>query len=65
MLSGSVEKNRESGAPDEGGFVDVTLANHVESMLENANAPSERIICDDHWEELFVQNIQKSFAKFP
>lgn len=36
-----------------GRFVDVTLANHVESMLENADAPSERIICDDHWEELF------------
>lgn len=36
-----------------GRFVDVTLANHVESMLENANAPSERIICDEHWEELF------------
>lgn len=38
---------------DVGRFVDVTLANHVESMLENADAPSERIICDDHWEELF------------
>ena len=34
---------------DVGRFVDVTLANHVESMLENVNALSERIICDDHW----------------
>ena len=27
--------------------------NYVESMLENADAPSERIINDDHWEKLF------------
>ena len=27
--------------------------NCVESMLENADAPSERIINDDHWEKLF------------
>lgn len=38
---------------DVGRFVDVTLANCVESMLENADAPSERIINDDHWEKLF------------
>lgn len=38
---------------DVGRFVDVTLANCVESMLENADAPSERIINDDNWERLF------------
>ena len=38
---------------DVGRFVDVSLANCVESMLENADAPSERIINDDHWEKLF------------
>lgn len=38
---------------DVGRFVDVTLVNCVESMLENADAPSERIINDDHWEKLF------------
>ena len=38
---------------DVGRFVAVTLANCVESMLENADAPSERIINDDHWEKLF------------
>lgn len=38
---------------DVGRFVDVTLANRVESMLANADAPSERIITGAHWEELF------------
>lgn len=34
-------------------FVDVTLANRVESMLANAEQPSERIIESDGWEKLF------------
>lgn len=38
---------------DVGRFVDVTLANRVESMLANADAPSKRIIADEKWTELF------------
>lgn len=38
---------------DAGRFVDVTLANRVESMLANANTPSERIIEGENWEKLF------------
>lgn len=38
---------------DVGRLVDVTLANRVESMLANADAPSERIIAGDNWKELF------------
>ena len=34
-------------------FVDVTLANRVESMLANANTTSERIIAGGNWEDLF------------
>ena len=34
-------------------FIDVTLANRVESMLENADASSERIITGGDWEKLF------------
>lgn len=34
-------------------FIDVTLANHVESMLANVDAPSERIIENDSWKEWF------------
>lgn len=38
---------------DVGRFVDVTLANRVESMLANADMPSRRILVDDRWTELF------------
>lgn len=38
---------------DVGRLVDVTLANRVESMLANVDAPSDRIIAGDHWGELF------------
>ena len=38
---------------DVGRFVDVTLANCVESMLANAETPSERIITGGNWEKLF------------
>ncbi len=38
---------------DVGRFIDVTLANRVESMLSHADAPSERIITDEGWEKLF------------
>lgn len=38
---------------DVGRFVDVTLANRVESMLANVDTPSERIISDKRWAELF------------
>lgn len=38
---------------DVGRFVDVTLANRVESMLANADAPSKRIISDEHRMKLF------------
>ena len=34
-------------------FIEVTLANRVESMLENADASSERIITGGDWEKLF------------
>lgn len=34
-------------------FVDVTMANCVESMLANADTPSERIITGGDWEKLF------------
>ena len=34
-------------------FIDVTLANRVESMLENVDASSERIITGGDWEKLF------------
>ena len=34
-------------------FVEVTLENSVESMLANMDVKSDRIICDDNWEELF------------
>ena len=34
-------------------FVDITLANRVESMLANADTPSKRIITDESWERLF------------
>ncbi len=38
---------------DAGRFVDITLANRVESMLANADTSSERIITDENWEKLF------------
>ena len=38
---------------DAGRFVDVTLANRVESMLANADAPSDRIITGSSWTSLF------------
>ncbi|MGN0333719.1 MAG: SWIM zinc finger family protein [Lachnospiraceae bacterium] len=34
-------------------FIDVTLANRVESMLVNADTPSKRIITGRDWENLF------------
>ena len=34
-------------------FIEVTLANRVESMLENVDASSERIITGGDWEKLF------------
>ncbi|MGN1165297.1 MAG: SWIM zinc finger family protein [Lachnospiraceae bacterium] len=34
-------------------FIDVTLANRVESMLVNAGTPSKRIITGGDWENLF------------
>lgn len=34
-------------------FVDVAIENRVESMLEHANEPSDRIIDTDNWEDLF------------
>ncbi|MBR4759835.1 MAG: SWIM zinc finger family protein [Lachnospiraceae bacterium] len=34
-------------------FVDVTLANSVESMLANVNVESPRIIATDDWEKVF------------
>ena len=38
---------------DAGRFVDVTLANGVESMLANSDTPGERIIMGGNWEDLF------------
>lgn len=38
---------------DVGRFVDVTLANRLDSMLANADKPSERIITEDNWEKIF------------
>lgn len=35
-----------------GRFLDVTMENRIESMLANADAPSERIITEDHWKEI-------------
>ena len=34
-------------------FVDVVIANRIESMLSNADKPSSRIIQKDGWEKLF------------
>lgn len=34
-------------------FIDVTLENRIERMLENADAPSDRIIAGEDWEQLF------------
>lgn len=34
-------------------FVDVTIENRIESMLKNADAPSDRIISSGDWENLF------------
>lgn len=34
-------------------FIDVTLANKVESMLANANKPSQRIVTEESWRGLF------------
>lgn len=36
-----------------GRFIDVTLANRVESMLVNSDVSSERIITGGDWERLF------------
>ncbi len=38
---------------DVGKFIDVALENRVESMLRNADRPSERIILSKDWESLF------------
>lgn len=38
---------------DVGRFIDVTLENRVETMLENADQPSERIIQSENWEDIF------------
>lgn len=38
---------------DVGKFIDVALENRVESMLKNADKPSERIIPSDDWGKLF------------
>lgn len=38
---------------DVGRFLDVTMENRIESMLANADVPSERIITDNHWKEIF------------
>lgn len=34
-------------------FIDVTIANRVESMLEHADAPSDRIIEEENWMDIF------------
>lgn len=34
-------------------FIDVALENKIENMLKNADKPSDRIIANDDWEELF------------
>lgn len=36
-----------------GRFIDVTIENRIESMLKNADAPSDRIISFGNWENLF------------
>ena len=36
---------------DVGRFIDVTLENHIENMLANADKPSERVIQDEGWRE--------------
>lgn len=38
---------------DAGKFIDVVIANRLDSMLSNADRPSERIIQESSWEELF------------
>ena len=38
---------------DVGRFIDVALENRVESMLANADKPSDRIIQDESWREWF------------
>lgn len=38
---------------DVGRFVDITLANRIDSMLANVNTPSERIIQGSDWEKMF------------
>ena len=38
---------------DVGRFVDVAIENRIESMLKNAERPSERIIPTDDWEGIF------------
>lgn len=38
---------------DVGKFVDVTLENRIERMLENADVLSERVIASDDWQEIF------------
>ncbi len=38
---------------DVGKFIDVTLENRIERMLENADVPSGRVIASDDWQELF------------
>ena len=38
---------------DVGRFIDVAIENRIESMLKNAERPSERIIPTDDWEGIF------------
>jgi uncharacterized Zn finger protein len=38
---------------DVGRFVDVTIASHVDRMLENADRPSSRIMVRENWENVF------------
>lgn len=38
---------------DVGRFIDVTIENRIESMLKNADVPSDRIIPSGDWENMF------------
>lgn len=38
---------------DVGKFIDVAIESRIDSMLANADQPSERIIGQEHWKELF------------
>jgi uncharacterized Zn finger protein len=38
---------------DVGRFVDITIQNRIERMLANAEMPSERMIADADWKDIF------------